>query len=104
MDAQYPRPRSAIPRTRWIAGANPIGPRPQSDGYCPNVELCAFGHFRAVADDGRDMPLGRPKQRLALAVLIAAGGRTVPAERLLTLLWDDDGEKQRAALHSYVSN
>lgn len=68
------------------------------------MQLRAFGRLAAIDAAGSEVPLGRPKQRLVLALLIAEGGRSVPASRLIDLMWDDDGDKPRAALHAYISN
>ena len=40
-----------------------------------------------VARDGRELALGGPKRRAVLALLLVAGGRVVPAERLAEDLW-----------------
>ena len=61
-----------------------------------------FGGLR-VARDGDDVDLGPPKQRLVLALLLIEANRAVPAERLIELLWDESGDKERAALQAYIS-
>ena len=50
------------------------------------------------------MDLGPPKQRAVLALLSLEAGLIIPTERIVDLLWDDDGRKERSALQAYVSN
>jgi DNA-binding SARP family transcriptional activator len=50
------------------------------------VEFGILGPVRAVRD-GRVLGLGGPKRRAVLALLLVAGGRVVPAERLAEELW-----------------
>ncbi len=57
-----------------------------------------------MRDGDEVVDAGRPKQRLVLVVLLLEANRSVPVQRLLELLWDDDGDKQRGALQAYVSN
>ncbi|MGA8114141.1 MAG: BTAD domain-containing putative transcriptional regulator [Actinocatenispora sp.] len=53
---------------------------------------------------GQPVPLGPPKQRLLLAVLLLAPGRVVPVERLYELLWSDDPPRSaRTAVQVLVS-
>src|SRR4051812_36033160 len=84
--------------------ALPLPQRERDNRYCRTVRVNAFGRLEAADDAGVAVPLGRPKQRLVLALLIAEGGRTVPTSRLVGLLWGNDGDKERAALHAYISN
>src|SRR5437868_13544100 len=44
-------------------------------------ELRILGPVQAVRD-GRELALGGPRRRAVLALLLVAGGRVVPAERL----------------------
>ncbi|HEX5719353.1 MAG TPA: BTAD domain-containing putative transcriptional regulator, partial [Thermoanaerobaculia bacterium] len=63
-----------------------------------------LGSLAAETSDGVAVPLGSPKQRAVLAVLLLHVGELVPAERLVELLWGDAAP--RTALHSiqiYVS-
>ena len=62
-----------------------------------------FGGLR-LERDGRDVDLGRPRQRFVLAVLAIEANRVVATDRLTDLLWERDGEKERASLHAYISN
>lgn len=55
--------------------------------------------------DGMLVPLGTPKQRAVLAMLLMNRNSPVGIERLITALWDDDPPSgARASIHSYVSN
>ena len=70
-----------------------------SDG----LEITLLGGLR-VTRHGVELDLGRPKQRLVFVLLALEADRVVPAERLLELLWGAEGDKERGALQSYVSN
>jgi predicted ATPase/DNA-binding SARP family transcriptional activator len=50
------------------------------------VEFGILGPVQAVRD-GRVLELGGPRRRAVLALLLVAGGRVVPAERLAEELW-----------------
>jgi predicted ATPase/DNA-binding SARP family transcriptional activator len=50
------------------------------------LEFRVLGPVRAVRD-GRELALGGPRRRAVLALLLVAGGRVVPAERLAEDLW-----------------
>src|SRR5712692_3048118 len=57
-----------------------------------------------VEDDGRTIPLGGPKQRALLALLLLAHGRAVSTDRLIAEIWN--GQPPETALKSvqvYVS-
>ncbi len=57
-----------------------------------------------VEDDGRAMPLGGPKQRALLALLILQANRVAARERLIDDLWGDRApETATTALQGYVS-
>jgi predicted ATPase/DNA-binding SARP family transcriptional activator len=51
------------------------------------VRFGVLGPLAAWADDGRPVPVGEPKVRALLAVLLLADGRPVPADRLVEALW-----------------
>lgn len=54
---------------------------------------------------GTPVPLGSPRQRAVLALLMANRGNVVPVERLIDRLWcGRPPEKAAASLHAYVSN
>src|SRR5262245_26555369 len=67
------------------------------------MRLWMFGGMRADRD-GRDVDLGRPRQRFVLAVLAVEANRVLATDRLTEILWGTDGEKERASLHAYISN
>ncbi|SNT62146.1 Predicted ATPase [Streptosporangium subroseum] len=52
--------------------------------------------------DGVEAALGGPRQRAVLAVLVAARGQVVSAERIVTALWGDDTPSM-TTLHSYIA-
>ncbi|BBX95607.1 transcriptional regulatory protein EmbR [Mycobacterium lacus] len=55
--------------------------------------------------DGTLVPLGTPKQRAVLAMLVINRNRPVGVETLTTALWEDwPPSGARASIHSYVSN
>src|SRR3954471_19305561 len=57
-----------------------------------------------VADEGRTLDLGGPKQRALLALLLLEANRVVPRDRLIDALWDDSPpETARKALQVHVS-
>ena len=55
--------------------------------------------------DGTQVPLGTPKQRAVLAMLVMNRNRPVGVESLITAAWEQwPPPGARASLHSYVSN
>lgn len=58
----------------------------------------------AAHDGDREIPLGGPRQRAVLALLLMARGGFVAADLLLDEIWGDAAEEGRASLHTYVSN
>ena len=70
------------------------------------LEFRLLGSFEAVRDGAPVSFSRRRQERLLLAVLLLAPGRTVAAGRLAELLWEpDDGDRdgRRGTLHTYVS-
>ncbi|MFI9554466.1 BTAD domain-containing putative transcriptional regulator [Nonomuraea endophytica] len=68
------------------------------------VRMRVLGSFAAEVD-GVAVPLGGPLQRAVLAVLVAARGHVVSADRLVDDLWHDRAPAQAlASLQAYVSN
>ena len=58
----------------------------------------------AVLAAGKPVPLGGPKQRLVMAVLILGANRAVSAERLIEQVWGDAApETARGTLQAYIS-
>jgi DNA-binding SARP family transcriptional activator/WD40 repeat protein len=69
------------------------------------VRYRVLGPLDVVADDGELQFVGGPKQRVVLAVLIAAAGRAVSVDRLLQAMYGEDASpNNRATMHTYVSN
>ena len=61
-----------------------------------------LGPVRGFRGD-RELPLGGPQQRLVLALLIAAGGQTVPTGRLIDGVWGEEPPTTaKRALQGYV--
>lgn len=57
-----------------------------------------------VTVDGTALPLGGPKQRSVLAMLLLEAGRVVPASRLLDAVWGADGsDAAQGSLQVHVS-
>src|SRR6187397_2777125 len=57
-----------------------------------------------VVDGGRTLPLGGPRQRALLALLLMRANRVVPRDELIDELWNDDApEGARNALQYHVS-
>ncbi|MEU3771893.1 BTAD domain-containing putative transcriptional regulator [Streptomyces sp. NPDC032472] len=68
------------------------------------VSLRVLGSFTAERD-GERIPLGGHRQRSVLALLVAARGRTVSAERMIEDLWQGAAPaRAMASLQAYVSN
>jgi DNA-binding SARP family transcriptional activator len=58
-----------------------------------------------VLDGGRPVPLGRPKQRVVLAILLVHANRVVALDRLVEELWGEDPPAQAiGSLQAYVSH
>jgi predicted ATPase/DNA-binding SARP family transcriptional activator len=67
------------------------------------LELRLLGPVQA-ARTGRDVPLGGPKQRAVLALLLLEAGRVVPAGRLVEEIWRGSAPPGAAkTLRSYMS-
>jgi DNA-binding SARP family transcriptional activator len=55
-------------------------------------------------NDGGQLPLGGPKQRAVLAVLLLDAGRVVSSDRLIDLLWGEHPPPTAAtSLHNFIS-
>jgi SARP family transcriptional regulator, regulator of embCAB operon len=58
-----------------------------------------------VTVDGAPVPLGTPKQRAVLALLVMNRNRPVGTDSLITAAWEQwPPSEARASLHSYISN
>ncbi|MEV4510993.1 BTAD domain-containing putative transcriptional regulator [Dactylosporangium sp. NPDC049525] len=70
----------------------------------PAPHLSVLGRVGAWRD-GVDLDLGGRRQRAVLALLIAARGRIVPADRLIGLVWrDEPPARASGVLQAYVSH
>ncbi|WBB80552.1 BTAD domain-containing putative transcriptional regulator [Micromonospora sp. WMMD882] len=68
-----------------------------------DVDLCVLGPVSARRDH-EPVALGGRRQRMVLAALLVARGRTLPAERLRELVWGDhDRTASRATLYGYIA-
>jgi DNA-binding SARP family transcriptional activator len=68
------------------------------------LELGLLGPLE-MSVDGALVPLGTPKQRAVLAMLLMNRNSPVGVDRLITALWEDwPPSGARASIHSYVSN
>ncbi|MEV5576449.1 BTAD domain-containing putative transcriptional regulator [Spirillospora sp. NPDC052269] len=68
------------------------------------VLIRVLGSFAAEAG-GEPVPLGGPRQRGVLALLVAARGQVVPVDRLVEDLWrGEPPSRAMASLQAYVSN
>ncbi len=68
------------------------------------VLIRVLGSFAAEAD-GEPVPLGGPRQRGVLALLVAARGQVVPVDRMVEDLWRGEPPvRALASLQAYVSN
>jgi DNA-binding SARP family transcriptional activator/WD40 repeat protein/energy-coupling factor transporter ATP-binding protein EcfA2 len=70
--------------------------------YVRNVHFQVLGPVQVTAD-GKELPLGGPQQRLVLALLIVARGRTVSTDTLIEGVWGENlPPTARKALQGYV--
>jgi len=68
------------------------------------LEFGLLGPLEMSVDDAL-VPLGTPKQRAVLAMLVINRNRPVGIESLITAVWEDwPPSGARASIHSYVSN
>ena len=58
-----------------------------------------------MSADGAPLPLGTPKQRAVLAMLVMGRNRPVSSDSLVTAAWEQfPPPEPKASLHSYISN
>ncbi len=68
------------------------------------MQIRVLGALEVETGDGI-LPLGGPRQRALLALLIAAVPNPIPAERLINGVWGEDASPgTRSSLQTYVSN
>lgn len=59
----------------------------------------------AMTVDGKSVPVGTPKQRVVLAVLLLNRNRAVAVDSVINAVWGEDAHTEaRASVHVYVSN
>lgn len=64
-----------------------------------------LGGVTVTRDDGEELPLGGPKQRMVLALLVCAPGRVVTTDRLVESVWPEAAPANPVgAVQVYVSN
>ncbi|MCQ4041313.1 BTAD domain-containing putative transcriptional regulator [Streptantibioticus rubrisoli] len=81
----------------------PIPPPPPGRPERPGPLLRVLGPM-SVQYDGHDLPLGPPRRRALLALLVIRLGRVVPTELLVEELWGDEPPRHPVAtLQSHVS-
>jgi DNA-binding SARP family transcriptional activator/WD40 repeat protein len=74
------------------------------DQYVRTVDYRVLGPFEVLVE-GVPLPLGGPKQRGVVAVLVAVAGRPVSVDSLLQATYGEDAAPtSRATLQTYVSN
>ncbi len=68
------------------------------------MEFGVLGPLRAVAADGSEVPLGGPKQRSVLALLLVHADRIVDVDRIIEELWPEaTSDASRKTVQAYVS-
>ncbi|WP_194859072.1 AfsR/SARP family transcriptional regulator [Streptomyces sp. SUK 48] len=81
----------------------PVNTSPMTSGRAEPL-LRVLGPMSARLD-GRDLPLGPPRRRTLLALLLIRLGRVVPTELLVEELWGDGAPRHAVAtLQSHVSH
>ncbi|MFG2289398.1 BTAD domain-containing putative transcriptional regulator [Streptomyces sp. NPDC048595] len=82
----------------------PTTPTPEVGSHEPPFLLSVLGPMSAHRD-GHDLPLGPPRRRALLALLLIRLGRVVPTELLIEELWGEEPPRQAVAtLQSHVSH
>src|SRR5262245_16961968 len=83
---------------------SPRDPASTVEEYVPFMDFRVLGPVVGLVD-GVPLPLGGPKQRVVVAMLVAAAGRPVPVDVLLQAIYGADAAPGgRRTLHTYVSN
>ncbi len=68
------------------------------------MEIGVLGPLHVI-DGGNPLPLGGPKQRAVLGLLVAGSGRTVSVDEVVEGVWGDAPPKSvLSSLHSYISH
>jgi len=80
-----------------------VADAPGTGAAAPEVEFRLLGPLEAFRD-GASVPLGGPRQRALLAVLLLEPGRVVATDRLVELVWGGEPPKAaKAALQNSVA-
>ena len=80
---------------------SPPKSRPEPDQ--PAMEFRILGSLSVLRSE-KPVPLGGPKQRLVLALLVLEANRVISADRLIDRVWGDNPpEAARGTLQAYVS-
>ena len=73
------------------------------ESRAPAIEIRLLGPVE-LRIDGRDVPLGGPRQRALLALLALRAGQVLPADELVEELWaGEPTDGAETTLRSYVS-
>jgi DNA-binding SARP family transcriptional activator/tetratricopeptide (TPR) repeat protein len=103
----------------YVASTFPATGR-DDHGTCTDASICRLPDHRqtqlkyavrfrllgpvTIEVDNAAVTLPRRRERCLLAILLLEAGRTVPVERMIELLWDDElPDNGRRALHSHVA-
>ncbi|MFI1497191.1 BTAD domain-containing putative transcriptional regulator [Streptomyces platensis] len=79
-------------------------PAPEAEPHETPLLLSVLGPMSA-RHDGHDLPLGPPRRRALLALLLIRPGRVVPTELLIEELWGGEPPRQAVAtLQSHISH
>lgn len=68
------------------------------------MQFRVLGSFEVVADGGRVIDVGGPKQRAVLAMLCLDVGRISPLDRMIGELWEEPPPTAAATIQTYISN
>ena len=80
------------------------GEPPSAAAYSQAVEFRVLGPIEYV-NGGSPTPLGSPKQRAVLGMLLQSAGNVVTTDSLIQGVWGEDGsDTSRNSLHTYISN
>jgi WD40 repeat protein/DNA-binding SARP family transcriptional activator len=79
-------------------------PRPRRERYLPKVDFRVLGPLEVAGAKG-SVPLGGPKQRAVLALLLVRPNQSVSIDTLIDGLWGDEPpERARGTIQAYVHN
>ncbi len=79
-------------------------PRPKRARYLPSVDFRVLGPFEVAGAEG-SIPLGGPKQRAVLALLLVRPNQSVSIDTLIDGLWGDEPpDRARGTIQAYIHN